>query len=163
MINRILIGVLSITIIGSVTWMASQRNNSELSRSSQSQYASNNISVELYKSAYCGCCEKWGDHMKKEGFEVSTIVEEDMSKIKDRLGVPYELESCHTSVIDGYVVEGHIPNEAIEKLLDERPDIKGIGMAGMPSGSPGMPGPKEDFLVYEINHDGTKGDLFMEL
>jgi len=101
--------------------------------------------------------------MEGEGYTVTTKKEDDMSLIKQRFQVPYELESCHTAIIEGYVVEGHIPNEAIEKLLEERPDIQGIGMAGMPSGSPGMPGVKEDFMIYEINHDGTKGDLFIKL
>jgi len=66
--------------------------------------------------------------------------------------------------IDGYVVEGHIPEEAVQKLLAEKPDIKGIGMAGMPSGSPGMPGPKtSDFVIYEITHEGTKGNIFITI
>jgi hypothetical protein len=87
-----------------------------------------------------------------------------MSIIKKRFGEPEELGSCHTMEIDGYVVEGHIPKEAIQKLLTERPDIKGIGMAGMPMGSPGMPGRKAgDFVVYEITRDGTQGEVFATL
>lgn len=167
MSNKILIGVLSLAVIGTVGWMVGQRNDSETKLSfvdESSEYASNGITVELYKSPYCGCCGSWGSYMEQKGYETETFMEENMSVIKEKYNIPAELESCHTSIIDGYVVEGHIPNEAIEKLLSERPDIKGIGMAGMPIGTPGMPGPKtEDFMIYEINHNGTKGELFMKL
>ncbi len=123
----------------------------------------NGIEVTLYKSPTCGCCGGWGAHMEEKGYAVNVIETNDMQSVKEEFEIPYELESCHTSEIEGYVVEGHVPEEAIARLLSEKPDIKGIGMAGMPSGSPGMPGPKEDFEVYTINHDGTKGDLFVTL
>ena len=85
-----------------------------------------------------------------------------MGLVKKKLGVPSELESCHTMEISGYVIEGHMPEEAIQKLLVENPNIKGIGLAGMPAGSPGMPGPKtSDFVIYEITHEGSRGDVFM--
>lgn len=119
------------------------------------------IVATVYKSPTCGCCGVYASYLKKEGYEVDVENTQDMSAIKQRFGVPYELESCHTMEIDGYVVEGHIPEAVVHKLLTERPDIKGIGMQGMPSGSPGMPGPKnDDFIIYEINHDGTQGDIF---
>lgn len=152
--NKLLTALLLIVLVVSISWMVNQRDGS---------VTEDKILATIHKDPYCGCCGKWGSYMEGNGYETETILEDDMEKIKDQLGVPYELQSCHTAEIDGYVVEGHIPSEAIEKLLSERPDIKGIGMAGMPSGSPGMPGPKEDFLIYEINHDGTKGDLFMKL
>ena len=97
------------------------------------------------------------------GYTVDVQQTADMTSVKEVLGVPYELESCHTSEIGDYIIEGHVPEEAIDKLLVERPDIKGIGMAGMPSGSPGMPGPKETFEIYTITHEGTKGELFITL
>lgn len=156
--NKLLAALLLIVLVVSVGWMLNQKQ--ELREIRQ---VDNKILAIIHKDRYCGCCGKWGSYMEGNGYETETVIEDDMEKIKDRLGVPYELQSCHTAEIDGYVVEGHIPNEAIEKLLSERPDIKGIGMAGMPSGSSGMPGPKGDFLIYEINHDGTKGDLFMKL
>ena len=123
----------------------------------------NSISVTIHKSQYCGCCGEWGSYMEKQGYDIETVNVEEMSEVKEEFNIPYELVSCHTSEIEGYVVEGHVPNEAIEKLLREKPDILGIGMAGMPSGSPGMPGPKVDFLIYEINKDGQKGDLFLKI
>ncbi len=154
MLNKLLTALLLIILVVSIGWMINQKDKPA---------SENKILATIYKDPYCGCCGKWGSYMETKGYETDTVLEDDMSKIKEQFGVPQELQSCHTSEIEGYVVEGHIPNEAVEKLLEERPDIKGIGMAGMPSGSPGMPGPKADFLIYEINHDGTKGDLFMKL
>jgi len=122
-------------------------------------------SVILHKSPTCGCCGVYGTYMKNQGYKVeeNNIPDASLSQLKTDLGIPNDLWSCHTSEIDGYIIEGHIPNEAITKLLNEKPDIKGIGMAGMPSGSPGMPGPKEDFLVYQIEIDGSLGELFMQI
>lgn len=120
--------------------------------------------VTLHKSPYCGYCGVYGSYLEGLDYDVAVNDTEDMASIKEELGVPYELESCHTMEVAGYVIEGHIPEAAIQKLLDEQPDIKGIGMGGMPSGSPGMPGPKnEDFVIYEITHDGAKGDVFMAI
>jgi len=118
----------------------------------------------LHKSSTCGCCGVYGSYMKKLGYDVETHNTDDLESVKTDLGIPYELASCHTSEIGGYVVEGHIPEEIIAKLLEEKPNIKGIGMAGMPSGSPGMPGPKtEDFVIYEITHEGIEGSIFATL
>jgi hypothetical protein len=98
------------------------------------------------------------------GYNVEVHDTEDLSSIKTALKVPPEVESCHTMEIAGYVVEGHVPEEAIQKLLSEKPDIRGIGMGGMPQGSPGMPGPKtSDFLIMRINNDGTRGGVFVTL
>lgn len=120
------------------------------------------VAATIYKSPTCGCCGVYASYMKKEGYDVEIKNTEELSAIKRELGVPYELESCHTTKVGGYVVEGHIPEEAIQKLLAEKPDIKGIGMPGMPSGSPGMPGLKTDsFVIYKIMNDGTTGDIFM--
>lgn len=121
------------------------------------------IVATIYKSPTCGCCAGYASHLKERGYSVVTEDTHELIAIKEQFGVPAELGSCHTMVIGGYVVEGHVPEEAVQKLLAERPPIKGIGMAGMPIGSPGMPGPKEDFYIYEINLDGTKGELFMLL
>jgi len=122
-------------------------------------------SVLLHKSPTCGCCEVYGSYMRKVGYEVeeSNMSDASLSQLKAELGIPRDVWSCHTSEIGGYIVEGHIPNEVITKLLNEKPDIKGIGMAGMPSGSPGMPGPKSEFLIYEIEKDGSLGELFVRM
>lgn len=126
--------------------------------------AINGEEIVIYKSPTCGCCEVYATYMKREGYHVTIKDTEGLSDIKHALGIPHDLESCHTTEVGDYVVEGHIPNEVIEKLLTLKPDIKGIGMPGMPSGSPGMPGPKVgDFVIYEITHEGTKGDVFMTI
>jgi len=82
--------------------------------------------------------------------------QESLDEMKNSLGVPMDLQSCHTAVIGDYFIEGHMPLEVIEKLLTEKPNIKGIALPGMPMGSPGMPGSKtEDFLIYQVNNDGS--------
>lgn len=114
--------------------------------------------ITVYKTPTCGCCNVFVSYLKKK---VALVKMENLSSlddIKKQYGVPAELASCHTSVVDGYVIEGHIPIEAIEKLLKEKPNIKGIALPGMPSGTPGMPGPKtEKWEIRSLNEDGTIG------
>ena len=97
--------------------------------------------VVVYKSPTCGCCSKWVGHMERAGFEVETRDMTNMAVIKNQYGVQRAFSSCHTAIVDGYIVEGHVPPVYVEKLLEERPDIKGIAVPGMPIGSPGMEGP----------------------
>lgn len=154
--NNILIAVLVILIAGISSVAIVQDKESEV--------IENGIMAMVYKSPSCGCCGVYASYMDKQGYQVERHNIEDMSEVKDRFGIPYELESCHTMEVGGYVVEGHVPNEAIEKLLGEKPDIKGIGMPGMPSGSPGMPGPKNgEFVIHEITHEGTIGNVFLTI
>jgi len=96
------------------------------------------IPITMYKSPTCGCCGAWGDHMKANGFAVTVKDEENMSAIKTDVGVPGRLQSCHTAVVEGYVVEGHVPADLVKKLLAEKPRVVGIAVPGMPVGSPGM-------------------------
>ena len=113
--------------------------------------------IVVYKSPNCGCCGNYAKYLSKEGFNVKVVNEIDMTTIKEKYNIPVDLESCHTTVVGDYVVEGHIPVEGIAKLMTEKPDIKGIAMPNMPSGSPGMPGPKQGpFVVYELTEDGSK-------
>lgn len=95
-------------------------------------------SMTVYKSPTCQCCGEWVDYLRDEGFEVETSDMEDMGQIKQQFNVPRELTSCHTGVIGGYVVEGHVPAEDIRRLLQEKPDVAGLTVPGMPVGSPGM-------------------------
>ena len=117
--------------------------------------------IEIYKSLTCGCCDVYSSYVKgKVSPKVNIFDIQDSDKIKRQYGVPSELQSCHTAIVGGYFVEGHIPLEAVEKLLKEQPDIKGIAMPGMPMGSPGMPGSKSgDFLIYAVNNDGTSSEF----
>lgn len=102
-------------------------------------------SVTVYKSPTCGCCSKWVDHMRASGFEVKALDVEDIEAVKRTHGVPEGISSCHTSLVGGYVIEGHVPADAVARVLRERPKIAGIAVPGMPLGSPGMEqGPRKD-------------------
>ena len=94
--------------------------------------------MTVRKDPNCGCCHLWAEAMRKAGFDVRLDVVEDLSPIKARLGVPGELEGCHTAEVDGYFLEGHVPLSSVRKLLAERPAVKGLAVPGMPSGSLGM-------------------------
>ncbi|MBS3136325.1 hypothetical protein J4401_05170 [Candidatus Woesearchaeota archaeon] len=111
--------------------------------------------VTLFKSASCGCCGAYSSWLGRKGFDVG-IVNTDMASVHRKYGVPEDMTSCHMAIYGNYFVEGHIPIEAIKKLLVEKPDIKGIAMPGMPSGSPGMPGAKDgQFIIYAVAKDGS--------
>jgi hypothetical protein len=111
----------------------------------------------VYKSATCGCCRSWGEHMTGEGFAVVEQDVTDLSAIKDRLGVPSAAGSCHTGTVGGYVVEGHVPASVVRQLLRDRPDARGLAVPGMPLGSPGMEQGdlREPYDVLLIANDGT--------
>lgn len=116
--------------------------------------------VTVYKSLNCGCCGGYVSYLKKNGFEVEVVNQDDMDIIKEKYGIPSNLHSCHTTIAGNYFIEGHIPVAGIEKLLSENPDIKGIALPGMPSASPGMPGPKTGpFEVKQISTDGSVSDF----
>lgn len=100
--------------------------------------------IAVYHSKTCSCCLKWIEHLKVSGFEVEAHAVDDMTAVKVERGVSGDLASCHTAVIDGYVIEGHVPVSAVEKLLKEKPDVRGLAVPGMPMGSPGMEGSYND-------------------
>jgi hypothetical protein len=113
------------------------------------------VAVTLYKNPECGCCEGYVDYLRHHGFEVTSKPTNDLAEISRKAGVPLDLQGCHTAFIGDYVVDGHVPVEAINKLLTERPAIKGITLPGMPEGSPGMYGEKAgQFTIYAIGQDG---------
>lgn len=107
----------------------------------------------LYKNPQCGCCEEYANYLRQNGFDVKVVATHDLPLIKKEQGVPEQFEGCHTTLIDGYVVEGHVPVKSLSRLLTERPAIKGISLPGMPMGSPGMSGAKTaPFTIYEISN-----------
>ena len=113
--------------------------------------------LTVYKSPTCGCCAMWVEHMEAAGFDVVTEDRTDMAAVKDSLGLPQDLASCHTGVIDGYVVEGHVPAEQVARLLEERPEALGLAVPGMPVGSPGMEmGDRRD--PYDVVVVGESGE-----
>lgn len=111
----------------------------------------------VYKDPNCGCCGKWVEHMKATGYEVEVRNRRDLNPIKAEQGVPMGMRSCHTAVVDGYFIEGHVPAEDVTKLLTEKPAVKGLAVPGMPLGSPGMEVPGREpmrYSVYAIGQDG---------
>jgi len=117
--------------------------------------------VIVYKSPECGCCAVWAAHLRESGFDVRINELDDLTPIKHQARVPENLATCHTAFVDGRVVEGHVPVEAIDRLLTERPDVIGIAVPGMPAGAPGMPGVRrEPFDVIAFAADGRQ-TLFM--
>jgi hypothetical protein len=106
--------------------------------------------VEVFKTPTCGCCSKWVEHMRASGFTVRTTDLDDISEIKKSRGVPDGVQSCHTAVVNGYVVEGHVPAADVHKLLKEKPAVAGIAVGGMPMGSPGMEVPGMKAQAYNV-------------
>jgi hypothetical protein len=100
--------------------------------------------VTVFKNRTCGCCAKWVDHLRANGFDVRIQEVENTAEYQKKYGVPRRLASCHTAVVDGYAVEGHVPAREIQRLLKERPNAKGLAVPGMPMGSPGMEGSREE-------------------
>lgn len=106
--------------------------------------------ITVYKSPTCGCCEGWIDHLRDEGFDVAARDRENMQPIKQSAGVPANLQSCHTALVDGYVIEGHVPAADIKRLLTERPEVAGLTAPGMPMKSPGMQSPGLPPKGYDV-------------
>jgi hypothetical protein len=106
--------------------------------------------VEVFKTPTCGCCSKWVEHMRTSGFIVRTTDMNDLSQINSSRGVPEQVQSCHTAVVNGYVVEGHVPAADVHRLLKEKPAIAGIAVGGMPAGSPGMEFPGVKAQPYDV-------------
>ncbi|UGB39813.1 DUF411 domain-containing protein [Frateuria soli] len=112
--------------------------------------------AEVYRDPSCGCCEAWIAYLKSHGFAPVVHDEAVMPAVKARLGVPDRAASCHTAVVGGYVIEGHVPVEDIRRLLAERPRARGLAAPGMPMGSPGMEmGPPQRYTVVLIGPDGS--------
>lgn len=121
--------------------------------------ANSRPNMTVHRSPTCGCCGAWATYIRRAGFTVTIVNESDLAPIRSRAGVPDPLQSCHTAFIDGYVIEGHVPAEAIEKMLTELPAIMGIAVPEMPTGSPGMeiPGFKpEPFKVMSFANGGEQ-------
>ncbi|MDH5306080.1 MAG: DUF411 domain-containing protein [Myxococcales bacterium] len=111
--------------------------------------------VTVYKSATCGCCKAWVRHLEASGFDVEMHDVDDLKPLKAEHGVPSQLASCHTALVDGYVIEGHVPASDIARLLAQRPKVVGLSVPGMPIGSPGMEGPNpEPYRVLAFDAEG---------
>jgi hypothetical protein len=112
------------------------------------------LEATIYKSPTCVCCTGYAEFLRKHGIKVEAVDTNDLTQIKAEYGVPLETQSCHTVVIGDYVIEGHVPLGALVKLFTEKPDIAGIGLPGMPIGTPGMEGPKtESYTVFSFGEE----------
>ncbi|MBI3047824.1 MAG: DUF411 domain-containing protein [Acidobacteria bacterium] len=116
--------------------------------------------VNVYKSPTCGCCSKWVEHLRQDGFPVKTTLLTDgqLAELKARHRVPSQVQSCHTALVEGYVIEGHVPVADIRKLLQDRPAIAGLAVAGMQRGSPGMEvfgAPPQTYSVLAFDKQGN--------
>ncbi len=117
------------------------------------------VPVEVWKDANCGCCQDWVDHLQANGFAV-TVHEGGNQTVRARLGIATKYGSCHTAVVAGYALEGHVPAREIHRLLKERPQALGLAVPGMPVGSPGMDGPayggrRDAYAVLLLGRDGS--------
>lgn len=111
--------------------------------------------ITVYKTKTCGCCGKWVEHLRTNGFKVTVNEVPTMAEYQQRYGVPAKLRSCHTAVVDGYTIEGHVPAADIQRLLKEKPKAKGIAVPGMPAGSPGMETDHRDaYTVVQFDEAG---------
>jgi len=116
----------------------------------------------LYKNPQCGCCEEYAKYLRQHGFTVKVVATHDLALIRKQVGgVSEKIEGCHTMLIDKYVVEGHVPVKTLDKLLGEKPAIRGISLPGMPEGSPGMSGRKSSsFIIYEIGNNASNPPVY---
>lgn len=123
--------------------------------------AEQRIRATLFKSPQCDCCDGYATYLRRNGFEVEVKTTHDLANISRKAGVPEAMQGCHTTFVEGYVVDGHVPISAIRKLLTERPAIAGITLPGMPDGSPGMSGRKKGpFRIYAVHKNGAAPTLY---
>lgn len=146
--------LVTLLLVGTATVVVARRNAAPTHADHPAR------SVTVYKTPTCGCCGNYVSYLRTKNYEVEVIdlEQEELTAKKTALGIPSSLDSCHTTVdtAGDYFVEGHIPYEAVEKLLSEKPSIKGIGMPGMPAASPGMPGTKDEpFVISQVDNDGN--------
>lgn len=143
-VKAVAIGVVSLAVVGTAAMVLTA--NPARART-----------IVVYKSPTCGCCNQWIAHLEANGFRVEARDVNDLGRIKAEVGITSANAACHTALIDGYVIEGHVPADVIARLLDERPDIAGLSVPGMPMGSPGMEGPRrEPYHVYALARDGSR-------
>ncbi|MFE4106643.1 DUF411 domain-containing protein [Almyronema epifaneia] len=112
------------------------------------------LTATVYRSPNCNCCAGWIEHLEAQGFEVADHLTTEMATIKQRYGVPADLESCHTALIGGYVIEGHVPADDVQRLLAEQPDVQGLTAPGMPMSAPGMDTGNDPYTVLTFDETG---------
>ena len=154
-VKPIIILILSVSLFYSFNFIEDKKNAS-------ANINNKKLSVEVFKTPSCGCCYGYVLFLEKEQFNVKETDMRSLHSIKQKYNIPLEMQSCHTTIIGKYFIEGHVPLEAVNKLLKDQPNIDGIALPGMPIGTPGMPGKKEEpFVVYQLI-DG-KFSIFMTI
>ena len=154
-VKPIIILILSVSLFYSFNFIEDKKN-------ALANIDNKKLSVEVFKTPSCGCCYGYVLFLEKEKFNVKQTDMRSLHSIKQKYNIPLEMQSCHTTIIGKYFIEGHVPLEAVNKLLKEQPNVDGIALPGMPIGTPGMPGKKEEpFVVYQLI-DG-KFSIFMTI
>ena len=154
-VKPIIILILSVSLFYSFNFIEDKENAS-------AKINNKKLSVEVFKTPSCGCCYGYVLFLEKEKFNVKQTDMRSLHSIKQKYNIPLEMQSCHTTIMGRYFIEGHVPLEAVNKLLKEQPDIDGIALPGMPIGTPGMPGEKEEpYIIYQLI-DG-KFSVFMTI
>ena len=122
------------------------------------------LRITVFKSPWCGCCHEWAEVIRRAGYEIELRDMEDLAQVKSQAGVPTDMESCHTASLEGYFLEGHVPTEAVAKLIETRPDIAGLAVPGMAEGAPGMgDDPSARYDVYAVPRDaGRPATVFLQ-
>jgi hypothetical protein len=152
--QMIVAAVVLLIVVAVVTFGRGQAGTVPVSEAQRAANAADTVVV--YKTPTCGCCNDWVDHVEEHGFTVVTHDLDDLTLIKQQLGVPAGRISCHTAVVRGYTVEGHVPADLIQRMLAEKPRFRGLTVPGMPVGSPGMEGPwKQDYDVLSFDERGN--------
>ena len=153
--KSIILAALSISFFLIFNFVTNKQDASAVTKSSK-------YNVEVFKTPSCGCCYGYVLFLEEEKFKVKQTDMRSLQSIKQKYNIPLEMQSCHTTILGKYFIEGHVPIEAINKLLKEQPDIDGIALPGMPIGTPGMPGEKkEPYVIYQLV-DG-KPSVFMTI
>ncbi len=164
--KKIIWGIVAlVVIISGFAWYNGSKTTAE-NQAKLKNILGNDNTVTVVANSTCGCCKLYMQYLQQLGFNVNSkfMNQDEIDSYKNVEGIPKQLRSCHTTTIGKYTIEGHVPMEAITKLLQEKPDIKGIALPGMPSASPGMPGPKNGpFEIRTITKDGQDGGLFTEI
>ena len=142
--RKLIIAIASAAVLGGGTYLATGTNAAA-------------EEVTLYKNPQCGCCENYANYLRDNGFTVTVKPTHELVPMSREAGIPDDFQGCHLAFIENYVVSGHVPVDTVNRLLTERPDIKGVTLPGMPMGSPGMNGVKrQPFTVYEIGEGKPK-------
>ena len=133
------------------TEVTKPKDSTKPTETDQAEVGSENVkAITVYKSPTCGCCTNWESHMSKAGFQITSKPTDKMAEIRKQYKVPEKMQSCHTAVINGYVIEGHVPADDVKKLLETRPDVVGLAAPGMPQKSPGMQPEGEKPANYDV-------------